>query len=245
MPGSEVAPPAARRRKKTFYLVELFSGTGSFGRAAQAVARDAGMDFQLLSLDIHPKYHPTHCVNVLEWDYKRDVAEFLAGRRPGDVVWVHASPPCSHYSHARRGHDRDLAGADAIVRRSLKITAFARPTWWTLENPVGLLQTRPFMRPLEPYRHVTSYCLWNPQRPFRKHTSLWSPVPLQLEHCGGTVMCASKARLGRHPLRAQTRDALDAEGNVIAPGVPLDQLYEIPKRLCKHIVAAALAASDG
>lgn len=85
--------------------MELFSGTGSFSRAARRLARRRGLD--LLALDIHPKYNPTHCVDILRWDYKKALAEFLPRhRRPGDIVWVHASPPAAPTATPALGRDR-------------------------------------------------------------------------------------------------------------------------------------------
>ena len=123
----------------TFYLIELFSGTGSFGAAAKLEARAKGYAFKNLSVDIHPKYHPSSCTDIMKWDYKRDVAGFLPERLSNsDVVWVHASPPCNEYSRAKTNSPRNLPRADAMVKRALKIINYVRPDFWTIENPVGL-----------------------------------------------------------------------------------------------------------
>lgn len=60
---------------------------------------------------------------------------------PADVWGVLAAPPCDQFSLARNGHDspRDFAGALEVVTACLRIVAMARPQWWALENPVGLL----------------------------------------------------------------------------------------------------------
>ena len=69
------------------YLVELFSGTGSVGDAAQELYGDSLLRY---STDINPKYHPTTAIDMLEWDYKPALEAFLAKRTPEDyvIVWM-------------------------------------------------------------------------------------------------------------------------------------------------------------
>jgi len=77
---------------------------------------------------------------------------------------------------------RRLEEADVIALKTLRILKFLKPTYWTLENPVGLLQKSPFMQKLDKYMNVTSYCKFGAQ--FRKRTVFWSNVPdLNLPIC--------------------------------------------------------------
>jgi site-specific DNA-cytosine methylase len=217
----------------TFYMVELFSGGGSFGRGASKQARALGYDVRKLSVDIHPKYHPSVCVDVLTWDYKRAIDAFLPQtRRSGDVVWAHASPPCNEFSRAKTSYPRDLLAGDALVKRALRIIKYARPHFWTLENPVGLLQTRPYMQRLEPYKLLTSYCRFG--RPFRKDTNIWTNVAAELPRCAAGSYCSAKARLGHHLVGAQHRDTETYKA------VPVDTLYAIPEGLSRLLVRSAL-----
>ena len=67
-------------------LLELFSGTGSVGRAFEALG------WEVDSLDILPGASITS--DIMAWDFKDSKnANYY------DFIW--ASPPCTHYSIAR------------------------------------------------------------------------------------------------------------------------------------------------
>ena len=61
-------------------VLDLFSGTGSVSKAFRASGHE------VYSLDLDPKFGPSICVNVLEWEFK------LLPRGFYDVIW--ASCPC-------------------------------------------------------------------------------------------------------------------------------------------------------
>ena len=137
-------------------LLELFSGTGSIGKAFQAAG------WEVVSVDLDSAAQPTICCDLRSWDYRQ------MPRHSFDYIW--ASPPCTHYSRARTTAKtpRDLDGADAIVRRTLEIIEyFGAP--WCLENPqTGLLKEREIMRGL-PYVDCT-YCSFG--YPYKKKNEI-------------------------------------------------------------------------
>ena len=225
----------------TFYLVELFSGTGSFGSAAREVAEGAGMAFRKLSVDIHPKYNPSTCTDILRWDYESELATFLRDKREGDLLWVHASPPCNEFSIMKNGQQRNLPLADSIVQRALAIIEHLKPTYWTIENPKGLLQKRPYMAALDKHKHLTSYCCWG--RPFRKDTRLWSNLELHLPVCRAGTYCGQKLATGKHALSAKDRDTRATDGTLLRARVSTDRLYAIPPELCAAVVRAGLRSA--
>ena len=94
-------------------LLELFSGTGSVGAAFKEIGWD------VVSLDIDPKFTPTIAADVMDWDHTT--------YPPGhfDVVW--ASVPCTEYSCAKTIGVRKLDLADSIVERTLKIIEYCAP----------------------------------------------------------------------------------------------------------------------
>jgi site-specific DNA-cytosine methylase len=92
-------------------LLELFSGTGSMGRAFK---KSKGLPWDIDSVDTDPNAAATITKDVLQFDPAEDM--------DGDniaVVW--ASPPCTFYSQARsREKPNDLQDSDALVKKCWK-----------------------------------------------------------------------------------------------------------------------------
>ena len=87
-------------------LLELFSGTGSVGRAFEALGWD------VISLDIDPKANATYCCDIMDFDW----------RSIGPVDVISSFPSCTKYSVARtKGPEDDLQSSDALVRKTLEI----------------------------------------------------------------------------------------------------------------------------
>ena len=204
-------------------LLELFSGTGSIGKA---FLREG---WEVISVDIDKKANPTHLANVLTWDYRQYPPGYF------DFVW--ASPPCTQYSIARTCAQtpRDLEGSDRIVERTQEIISYF-DCLWAMENPfTGLLKSRPCMAGMDRYLKVVSYCKYG--MPYRKNTAIWSnlgeywfPKPL----CNKFSVCELRADgATRHPCVAQQR--LGKGGN---PRYSTRQLYVIPASLCDEIAKA-------
>lgn len=225
-------PRARLSRLPRLYVIDLFSGTGSVSRALKRAFANR-YDVRVESVDIHPGYNPTSCVDIITWNYRSHLDAFLKQRRPHDVVVVHASPPCVHYSRAKTLGRRDLTGADAIVQRSLRIMKYARPDYWTMENPVGLLRTRPFMQRLRKYRNTCSYCRYG--KPIRKNTDIWTNIDVDLKCCNSQTPCPAKAEYGRHPVTAQSGPSGHARGSGVRENV-----YSLPAQLTTAIYKRAL-----
>tara|TARA_Y100000593_G_scaffold35009_1_gene68649 strand:- start:5768 stop:6358 length:591 start_codon:yes stop_codon:yes gene_type:complete len=138
-----------------FNCLELFSGTGSFGK----VAKELG--YNVLSLDLLLKADIQ--IDIMQWDYKKyDKNSF-------DIIW--ASPPCTEYSKAKSRGIRDIEGANKIVLRTLEIINYFNPCLWFIENPqTGLLKNQTFMQNIN---YVDGdYCMYG--SPYRKRTRFWT-----------------------------------------------------------------------
>lgn len=126
-------------------VLDLCGGSGAWSKPY----RDAGYDVRLVTLPDH------------------DVREF---KPPSENVrGVLAAPPCDQFSLARNGHPdlpRDFDSGLEPVTACLRIIATARPKWWALENPVGMLS-----RWLGTPRLTFEPCDYGD--PWTKRTALW------------------------------------------------------------------------
>ena len=207
------------------FLLELFSGTGSVGRAWRE------NDHKVVAVDIDPRYNPEICENILTFDYK-------ALETP-DFIW--ASCPCEQYSCARTTAKtaRNFELADALVARTIEIIKHFQglnpELGWFVENPdTSLLWSRAVAWDLYP-RVRLSYCAYG--TPYRKNTKIatnlhWTPRALCVPStCPACVD-------GRHIMSAQrgpTRDK--GPGDVCT----LDTLHAIPRALTEEIMAVCAA----
>ena len=146
-------------------VLELFSGTHSFGKWAEKKG------YEVISLDILRTSKATHTCDILDFDYK----QYAVGSF--DIIW--ASPPCTQYSQARTSKKpRDLEGANKIVERTYQIIDYLKPRRACIENPqTGLLRKQAFMKD-RPYMTL-DYCQFSTlldNFPYRKRTAIWSDV---------------------------------------------------------------------
>ena len=208
-------------------MLELFSGTGSIGKELKKRSKNA----EIVSLDIHPKYNPTHATDILSWDYKRLY-------KPGyfDIIW--ASPPCTEYSRAKTTGVRDLELADRIVKRTLRIIRYLKPKYWFLENPGagGLLEKRDFMIPYEQYKNPCTYCHYG--TPFKKPTNIWTNMKgLELRYCSKTNPCEHKRKHSKHAQTAQNAKWSQYSKETAIPGSRnAENVYPVPQKLVKLIL---------
>lgn len=134
---AEELPPVSER-----LIVDLCAGSGSWSEPYKR----AGYQVQRFTL-------PSGDVRVLP-----------AFDRP---VWgVLAAPPCTEFSLAKNGQDRDLEAGTEVVSACIRLIWTASPRWWALENPVGLLG-RFLGRPAD----VFDPCDFGD--PWTKRTALW------------------------------------------------------------------------
>ena len=206
------------------HLLELFSGTGSVGRAF------ASRGWKVTSVDCDPRAEATWTCDVRELS----AATCTELHGPVDLIW--ASPPCTQYSCARTkaSTPRDLEGSDAIVAKVLELAdelgGAAGPAKFIMENPyTGLLRTRSVVAGI-PIR-VVDYCTYG--APYRKRTALWTNT----SYTPGRPLCrhdcpASTGR--RHNERAQ-RGSFAGAGERGRRSQRLFALYALPPALCGEI----------
>ena len=211
-------------------LLELFSGTGSIGKAF----REAG--WEVVSLDMDLKAGATITADFMGWDWTQCACKYF------DCIW--ASPPCTHYSIARTNAKtpRDLEGSDRLVQRVLDCIEYFKPTTWFFENPqTGYLKGRRVVEGLR-YKDV-SYCVFG--FPYRKPTRIWTNSDWEpAAMCTRACPCEISRETGRHPMTAQR--APTKVGGVRRPSCEdkctQDQLYSMPPALCAEICNEATRA---
>lgn len=142
-------------------LLELFSGTKSVSKAV------GHLYDEIVSVDILNKNNPTHCVDILVWDYKQYPVGYF------DAIW--ASPPCTEYSIVLNGQPnrpRNIVLANKIVSRTLEIIEYFNPEQWFMENPqTGLLKDQDVVLGI-PFYDV-DYCMYS-NFGYRKRTRIWT-----------------------------------------------------------------------
>lgn len=200
-------------------LLELFSGTGSVRKAVGHLFEE------IISVDILPKFEPTECVDILEWNYKKYPPGYF------DAVW--ASPPCTEYSailHGRPNRPRNLDLADNIVLRTIEIIEYFNPDKWFIENPqTGLLKDREFMLGI-PFTDI-DYCRYSDWG-YKKRTRIWTNVEYEgkvcNKECGNMNGTKHKKSVGNSSYRNKYGTETDYT-------IRLANRYRIPERLIQEL----------
>ncbi len=125
-------------------VLELYKGTGSVGKVFEE------MGAEVISVDIEAKYNPTHCEDIMTWNYKEyEVGHF-------DIIT--ASPVCLYWSRLRNswvGRCSKTIKPDGtvitkedleidinnkgkpMVNKTFEIIDYFQPQFYWLENPLG------------------------------------------------------------------------------------------------------------
>jgi len=148
-------------------VLELFAGSRSIGIQAEKL----GMN--VFSSDINDFKGINYVVNILEFDVNKVPFE-------PDIIW--ASPPCTCFSVASIGHhwtggkgayipktDGAKLGLE-LVKKTIEIIEYFKPTFWFMENPRGILRKLPVVQGLR--KNTVTYCQYGDER--MKPTDIWT-----------------------------------------------------------------------
>jgi hypothetical protein len=214
-----------------FRVLVLFSGTGSVERTVKKLYPQA----EIISLDNDPASQVTHRCTIQSWVQPKNGS--MHNYRPGyfDIIW--ASPPCTEYSRAKSIGERDLHQADSNVEATIEVIQYFNPAFFFIENPEGLLATRPLMNKFNCFQRQVTYCKYD--TPYKKPTHIWTNVYLKrpLLRCTAETPCEHRRLHGVHPISAQAGStSRGTPGSGTAKAV-----YPIPDKLIKTLFHAAIS----
>lgn len=148
-------------------VLELFAGSKSIGKSAQKLS------FNVYSSDIEQFGGIDYVVDILNFDPSK------VPFKP-DIIW--ASCPCTAFSVAAIGKNWTKDGDNYIpknpraefglqlVKKTLEIIDFFKPTYFFIENPRGMLRKMPIMLGFP--RQSITYCQYGDTR--MKPTDIWT-----------------------------------------------------------------------
>ena len=153
-------------------VLELFSGTGSVGKACQKLG------WNVISVDL--ELPATHECDIMDFDYKQYPKDYFS------IVW--ASPPCTYYSSlqncwigrkkadgiitTKETIEENRKESDKLILKTLEIIEYFKPELWCMENPQkGQLKDREVVKGI-PYYDV-SYCMYSDWG-YEKRTRIWT-----------------------------------------------------------------------
>ena len=173
---------------------ELFCGTKSFSRVAHRLG------YRTWTCDLDPSHEP---------DVVADMRSIASDELPADIDILWASPPCEAFSVAAIGknwnrdytpkHQRAVA-AQQLVRKTVDLIRSARPRWWFIENPRGMLRKMRWfddiVREMDGVRQTVTYCKYGDTR--MKPTDIWSNAAWwrPREKCSSGACCHVAAPRG-------------------------------------------------
>lgn len=164
-------------------VLELFSGTECISNEFRKLGHEC------FTVDWDERFPSSmHC----------DIGELQVSDLPEkfqhpDIVF--AAPDCRTYSlaaissHRKKNPDtgnldpvsEDARKSDEVNKHVLELIEELNPKVWWIENPRACLQNMTWMKPLDQYKHVITYCQYMSDEPVelrrQKPTNLWTNIP--------------------------------------------------------------------
>ena len=168
-------------------LLEIFCGTKSVSKVFEK------HNWEVISIDIDPKWNPTILIDILEWDYKTFDKDYFD--------FIHFSPPCIYMSQNQqtwynrykgRGekkylftkelHIKLLKESDLLLHKINEIINYFENTKFTIENPYHTKFNNITKRNILDYDYIVcDYCMYN--HPIQKPTVFYNNFNLKLKRC--------------------------------------------------------------
>jgi len=122
----------------------------------------------IFSVDISPRYKPTRCINLMDWDYKHE------GILPQIIF---ASPDCSSYFTKLKPYANNVEKEMSVnlAKKCFEIIRYFKPKWYCVENPNAKMKLY-FKNSIG-----IDYCMYGVE--YKKPTSLWTNIPIPIRVC--------------------------------------------------------------
>ena len=209
-------------------VLELFKGSGSIGKHFENKP-----DVEVISLDILPKYKPTICCDIMEFDYKQYPV--------GYFEIISASPECKIFSQLQYTHigkkwrDKEELFEEQkkhskFINKTIEIIEYLQPKYYFIENP----RYSKIWDYIENEKYVdkfiiVDYCSFDYR--YKKPTKILTNKNLDNHLC----KCTGNPK---HPMRlgAASKQFLTARPNIQAPdNTTLLERYSIPPKLLEYL----------
>jgi len=202
-------------------VIDIFCGQKSIGNVFKE------HEHSVLTVDWDAQHNPDICANILDL-----TADDLFGFYGWDHVdYLHMSPDCTTYSIAAVSHHRnkDLSPksdnaklADDVRKHILQLLDDLEPTYFTIENPRGLMRKMPDMQALARKYFFTTvtYCQYGDTR--MKPTDIWHNIPMQFRQ-----MCKNGDKCHESAPRGSRTGTQGLSGSVDRSKIPHELCYDI------------------
>ncbi len=168
-------------------LLEIFCGTKSVSKVFEKNG------WHCYTVDLEPRYNPTECINILDFDYKKFDKDYFQH--------LHFSPDCRYMSQNQqtwynrykgRGdnkylftpeiHNQKLKDSDELLYKVKEIIEYFNNSTFTIENPYHNKFNSIINRNILNYPYtIVDYCMYN--HPIKKPTVFINNFDLKLKRC--------------------------------------------------------------
>lgn len=202
-------------------VLELFAGSRSVGKIAEELGLEV---FSSDLIEFEGIHYP---ISILDFDVTKVPFQ-------PDIIW--ASPPCTGFSVAAIGHhwsggkgayipktETAKLGIE-LVKKTLEIVDYFKPTYWFMENPRGVLRKLDVVKGLK--KNSVTYCQYGDERmkptDIWTNSDVWTPKPM----CKNGDPCHVAAPRG-------SRTGTQGRANAY-------ERSKIPEELCREILKSCL-----
>ena len=168
-------------------LLEIFCGTKSVSKVFEKNG------WNCYTVDLEPRYNPTECINILDFDYKKFDKDYFQH--------LHFSPDCRYMSQNQQTwynrykgkgdnkylftpeiHNEKLKDSDELLYKVKEIIEYFNSSTFTIENPYHNKFNSIINRNILNYPYeLVDYCMYN--HPFKKPTVFINNFNLKLKRC--------------------------------------------------------------